>query len=299
MGTETNKPFTWPPNPVADEPPATTVQPVATMSPPTPADDNRGFWARLEAALLGGGGGARLLDDWEPDPVDFTCPRCGGPVGFAEADEQGCTACRDTRLAWRSAVTLGQYRGPLRDAITACKYRNDRRAGRAVGTLLARRAADRFHEDRVDPAGVLLIPVPTTTRRRLENTGLDHTLLLASEVGRALGVRPRRLLERRHTPHQAGLSAAARARNVAGTIRVRHALPVPRPADVVLVDDVRTTGATASACFRAITDRFGVEWAGGEGRPSEAPCFWLVTAAVSSHRRGRPGRSSAGGGLHP
>lgn len=285
MGLDAVQQFTWPPKPLdADDTDRQEITPGHDQS--LQADEReRGFWSMFETALLGGGGGAEWLANWTPDPVQTICRRCGDVVGLGESDETGCGTCRGARLAWDRAIRLGLYAGPLRSSITACKYRNDRRAGRAVADLLACRVFEQFGAERIDLAGVLVVPVPTTTRRRLANAGLDHTLLLAAEIGRSLGVRPRRLLERRHTAHQAGLSAAARARNVAGTIRVRHGLRVARPDHVVLVDDVRTTGATASACLRAIKSRFRSRWADAAGGDKGFPRCWLATAAVSSRRR--------------
>ncbi len=321
MADTTPRKFTWPPAPLEDGPVVVDIAPGTPGTPGTPAETpeahpgghprnvdrpppppppppvarvrSTGFWGSLETALLGGGGGVDL-DGWAPDPVGRICPRCGGPAGRGEADDSGCAACRGKRLAWNHAVRLGVYDGDLRRAIMACKYRQDRRAGRVLAGLLAERVADRLRESGVGSASVMVVPVPTTTRRRLANGGLDHTMILADGVGRALGTRPVRLLERRHTPHQAGLSAAARAKNVAGTIRVRGGLPPAKPGHVVLVDDVRTTGATASACFGVIRSCFG-------GRAGEdTPCFWLATAAVSTRRRGAAGteglRSAAVGG---
>ncbi|MBZ0172855.1 MAG: hypothetical protein K8E66_10775, partial [Phycisphaerales bacterium] len=186
--TESQPRFTWPPNPIGS------VREAVTDSEPPDAGDNLGrspgpgFWPALESALLGGGSVGVSLDQWSPDPLSFICPRCGDTLGEGEAGGGGCATCRRSPLVWDHAIRLGVYDGALRDAITACKYRCDRGVGRAVGIMLAERVVERLRVERVDPAGVVLVPVPTTTRRRLSNAGLDHTLLLAGEVGRAIGV---------------------------------------------------------------------------------------------------------------
>jgi predicted amidophosphoribosyltransferase len=85
---------------------------------------------------------------------------------------------------------------------------------------------------------------PADMRRR----GFDHAELLATELSTGLGLPCRRLLDRRRIPlDQAALSASERSANLAGAFRADFS-----PREVVLVDDVVTTGATAEACARAL-----------------------------------------------
>ena len=85
---------------------------------------------------------------------------------------------------------------------------------------------------------------PADMRRR----GFDHAELLATEFSAGLGLPCRRLLDRRRIPlDQAALSASERRANLAGAFRADFT-----PREVVLVDDVVTTGATAEACARAL-----------------------------------------------
>jgi competence protein ComFC len=94
----------------------------------------------------------------------------------------------------------------------------------------------------------VLVPVPLHPRRKRER-GFNQAELLALEVGRRmhLPVAAAALVRRKDTEAQAGLSAAARRRNVRGAFAVRRRSAVAGKV-VVLVDDVLTTGATAAAC---------------------------------------------------
>ena len=106
---------------------------------------------------------------------------------------------------------------------------------------------------------MILVPVPLHPRRRLER-GYNQSELLAREIHRRtrLEMAARALVRRKETAPQAGLSAAARRRNVTGAFAVRQR---PRVAGrvVVLLDDVWTTGATALACARILKEAGAAE----------------------------------------
>jgi ComF family protein len=98
----------------------------------------------------------------------------------------------------------------------------------------------------------MVVPVPLHPRRLAER-GYDQAALLAGPVARELGVRhaPRGLSRKRETPPQASLDREERVANVA------EAFVASAPAKiagrrVLLVDDVRTTGATLAACDEAL-----------------------------------------------
>jgi ComF family protein len=148
-------------------------------------------------------------------------------VGVTEADEAGC-------------VAAFEYGGALATAITRLKY-SDRAD---VAPRLAR--AMLGHARRVGPVD-LVVPVPLHPRR-LADRGYNQAALLAVTVARALGAPlvTQALRRIRDTPNQASQGRAPRLANVRGAF-----LAVPsliRGRRVLLVDDVRTTGATLSAC---------------------------------------------------
>lgn len=138
--------------------------------------------------------------------------------------------------------------GPAADLVHALKYEGWVEAAAEMGdrlaTVLARHGKPVAGWTAGD--GPLLVPVPTT-RARLRRRGYNQSLLLAERVAATTGLPLLRALSRpRATDSQTRLAPAARAENVRGAFALRaSARARVRAADIVLVDDVLTTGATA------------------------------------------------------
>jgi ComF family protein len=128
-------------------------------------------------------------------------------------------------------------------AVQALKYRRRRVVAQTLGALLA---------ERYPYGDALLVPVPLHPRR-LRERGFNQALLLARVLGRhrELAVAARALVRTRHTRAQPGLAAEERRRNLRDAFTVTSPATV-RGRNIVLVDDVLTTGATADACARSL-----------------------------------------------
>ena len=168
-----------------------------------------------------------------------------------------CGECREDVQAFDGARTFGIYAGRLRQVVLRLKFAGDERLGVRLGEQMATAWAS------LPQAGEfvlpLIVPVPLHPSRRRER-GFNQSELLAAGLVRALrrrseGAAPQIakacLRRKRATPPQTGLSVAARRENLRGAFEVIKPEEV-RGRQVVLVDDVMTTGATLSACARAL-----------------------------------------------
>ncbi len=172
------------------------------------------------------------------------CGRCGGPPRPSASAPCPCDDLRGFDRA-RSLVVFAE---PARSLTLALKRRARTATVNAAGALLARLAL--AHELMSQGRVVTNVPAGTAARRR----GFDHGALLAKATARALGVPCRTLLVRTpnhmNGPRQSDVPMIERRQNVRDRFMVKPAKPVD--ADVLLVDDVYTTGATAEACALAL-----------------------------------------------
>jgi competence protein ComFC len=197
----------------------------------------------------------------EPIEPPF-CSVCGEPFAGAEATPFRCWNCEDRGLAFDFARAACKSAGPVRTMIHAFKYRRDLAQRAPLAELLRTALADPRLAG-LDPAGWRLVPVPLHPLRRLWR-GYNQSLELCRQLGQATGLATVCALRRvRLTRAQAGLDRARRLENLRGIFAPARRLP-GRPAplagkNVLLVDDVLTTGATAHECARVLKKQAGVE----------------------------------------
>jgi len=174
------------------------------------------------------------------------CKHCHTPL----APDKSCQKCAYHPLQFNGLRIVGAYQEPLRSYILALKYHGNTRLAQPLGTLLTQTYKH---------AGIvadMIAPVPLHAERQ-QRRGYNQAQLLAEVCSAELGIPLHvSLLTRiRATAAQADLSSMReRQQNVAGAFLLN---PKSEPralskSNILLVDDVCTTGATLEACAKPL-----------------------------------------------
>jgi ComF family protein len=208
-----------------------------------------------------------------------TCSVCGERVlsTYAEIDADGlrrCPVCRRIDRPFARAVAYGSYDGGLRELVHLLKYNGVRPAANVLGRMLAEALA--ALEPSFEQAGlfdrgrIAVIPVPLHKSKRRQR-GFNQSELIARAGLKVYSARqrlqliPDLLLRTRDTHSQIGLTSHQRRENLRGAFAVARA-PEVTGREVILVDDVYTTGTTATECARVL-------------RRAGASRVWVATVA--------------------
>jgi ComF family protein len=184
------------------------------------------------------------------------------------ADEPRCGLCRRIEPPFARAAAYGSYESGLRELIHLLKYGGVRPAANVLGRMLAEAIATLEQEFPAESVAVVLVPLHRT---KLRQRGFNQAELIARA---AMKMRPRGdrlhlcagVLERkRDTASQIGLTGHQRRENLKGAFAVAQPELV-KGREVLVVDDVYTTGATVSECTRVL-------------RRAGATKVWVATVA--------------------
>jgi ComF family protein len=176
----------------------------------------------------------------------MSCPFCARP----SLDGATCFACRSSHLLDGAIVAL-RFESPLRETVHRAKYGSDRRLAGWLATLLPS----------PPPSTSLVTSVPLH-RSRLWWRGFNQAESIARSYSETQSLPYSRTLTRiRATESQAGLARAERLINVKNIFKALGKQNITS-AQILIIDDVLTTGATLDACAAELKQAGAVKvWA--------------------------------------
>ncbi len=193
------------------------------------------------------------------------CARCGLPFEGDLTTPFECTNCRELDLPFWSARSAVVARGVVLEAIHRFKYQRQLWFENFLAGLFLREALPALRGEPWD----LIVPVPLHPLK-LREREFNQASRLAAPLAAALKIPLNTKLLRRVNPTatQTLLTRAERTANMRGAFAVRSCVQLDGER-VVLVDDVFTTGATTSACARALL-----------GAGAGEVCVWTVARGL-------------------
>jgi ComF family protein len=186
------------------------------------------------------------------------CAACGERLMSrhlaADATPPLCLTCRQNEPEFASASAYGSYDGGLREMVHLLKYERVRPAANVLGRMLAEVVADVAEHFGPEAPVVMAVPLHAS---KLRQRGFNQSELIARAMLKlkpaALDVKlnTTALVRSRATETQTGLTPPQRRENMRGAFKVIHSDQISGR-DILLIDDVFTTGTTVSECARVL-----------------------------------------------
>ena len=177
------------------------------------------------------------------------CPVCGTTFSDSPAKSHLCGNCLENKTYFSCARAVVSYETIILHAIHQFKYGSNI----SIGALLASFMADFSFPDVDFTDYSLIVPVPLHIKR-LRQRGFNQSLILAQALAKKWQIPINFSLLKRHkfTLTQTGLNKAERNKNIKGAFEVSSKKNIAGK-NVILIDDVYTTGATINECAKILT----------------------------------------------
>ena len=178
------------------------------------------------------------------------CTKCGIVFESGQGQDHLCSRCRNEKLFFDMARSMGPFDGTLRKAVHMLKYSRSPVIAPSLGKLLAHGGYGLINPGDYD--AITAVPLH---RKKLRHRGFNQSLLLARQAGKTwkVPVQAEWLARTVETPTQTNIPRRLRAGNVKNAFNCRTR--EIRGKKILIIDDVFTTGATVNECAKVLKRR--------------------------------------------
>jgi competence protein ComFC len=170
------------------------------------------------------------------------CKKCGKPL---LTEKTLCLQCRVKDLSFTHHYSLMSYNGNAKKLIQAYKFQGRRLLAKFIAELSANPILYRY-------GNISIVPVPPRPKGKRKR-GWDPVDLITKELHTGYALEIIRILKRKGGKQQKSLDYNQRLTNLRGNVKIKSIKNLPE--QVLLLDDVYTTGATLNECSRVLKDR--------------------------------------------
>lgn len=177
------------------------------------------------------------------------CPVCGTTFSDSPAPDHVCGDCLENKTYFTCARSIFRYETFILEVIHQFKYGRNMSVGETLASYMAG-----FSFPDIDFTDYsMIIPVPLNIKR-LRERGFNQSLILARAMGkkRQIPVNFSVLKRQKFTLTQAGSNRNERKQNIKGAFEVKDSKKIAGK-NVIIIDDVYTTGATINECAKTLT----------------------------------------------
>ena len=174
------------------------------------------------------------------------CKKCGKPIHSQEGEF--CFDCQKRMVHYEQGRSLWLHKRPVSSSIYEFKYKNKRVYGEVYGRKMAEQFSDLIRMWEID----VLIPVPLH-RKKQRKRGYNQAEIIARELGKRLEipVDTSVIIRGRETTPQKELGQKNRRKNLKKAFRLTGKRL--RGKNILLIDDIYTTGSTIDAMSEVLT----------------------------------------------
>jgi competence protein ComFC len=192
-----------------------------------------------------------------------TCLHCGKQLNECYHGSI-CPDCRGRVFYYERAYSCFEYNGMGKKLIYKLKYEGKVQLAKVIAGLMI----ERLQNERLAIDAVVPVPMHES---KLEARGFNQSLIIAQELGERMDKPVADCLKRaKETKEQYNLDRNQRYSNINGAFSVKLSYNIGKYMDILLVDDIYTTGSTVNECSKVLKE------AGAEK-------VYVITAATGSN----------------